>query len=135
MTYKTTIKKDGPFFQGDPAKKFQANVEAMMKGYAEAGEADVIGQLRSGEGGRAEVSHGVGRVSDYVHGRVASLNGKHWHRTAVVSVNNHGLSREQGIALMAAAASLEARFHAFRKAKARLGRAKAANIDLLKGLR
>lgn len=136
MSYKTTIKKTGPFFEGDPLKKWDANVQALMAGYAKEGEADVVGQLRSGESGRAEVSNGVGRVSDYIHGRVASLGGKRWHRTAVVSVNNHGLlSKQQGIALMAAASLLEARLHAFRKTKGRLARARAANIDLLKGLR
>lgn len=137
LKYKTQIKRDGPFFRGDPAKKFDQNVQAFMEGYAEAGEADVIGQLQTGEGGRMPISNGVrpDRVSGHVVGRVRALGGKHWHRTAVVSVNNVGLSRQQGIALMAAASAVERQTGAFKRTRGRLARAARTNVDLLKGLR
>lgn len=133
--YKSSIKMTGPFFQGDPGKKFKDNVREFMGALAAEGEKDVRGQLASGEGGRASLRLGLGRVSQHVVGRTKALTGKQWKATAVVSVNNTGLAKGQAIRLMAAASLLESRGHAFRKTRGRLTRASAANIDMLKGLR
>jgi hypothetical protein len=133
----TTIDLSGPFFTKDPRKTFRPNARVMLKAIEEEGEADVRAQLRAGESGRVPISHGVtpNRVSAHVVGRVASLTGKPWQVTAVVSVNNSGFSRQEGIALMAAASRVERETHAFRKTTNRLRRSRKANAaELLKGL-
>lgn len=135
VKYRTTITMSGPFFRGDPRKKFAENKRSFMEQLAEIGEADVVGQLRAGQGDRYPLGMGLGRVADHVHGRVESLSGKHWKATAVVSINNRGLSKAQGIKLMAAASYLERTGHAMRRTKGRLLRTRKPNIDLLKGLR
>lgn len=133
----TTIKLDGPFFQRDPAKTFRQNIRVLMKAVAEEGEADVRAQLRAGQDHRRPISRGVSpdRVADHVVGRVTSLSGRLWAVTAVVSVNNRGLTKVQGIALMAAASTLEGRTHAFRRTTGRIRRSRKVNTEeLLKGI-
>lgn len=121
----------GPFFDHDPAKTFRRNVRDFMDEVAAIGEAEVKAQLRSGEGSRRPI-RGVtpARVSGHVVGRTSSLSGKRWAVTAVVSPRPTG-SRKQAIAVMAAAAEIEKREHVFRRATARLRKAKT---NLLKGL-
>lgn len=73
-----TVKLDvsGPFFQGDPSKRFLENVRAMMQGVAEEGERAVRSIYPVGPTG-----HGKGGVI----GRVKSLTNKPWYFTAVIS--------------------------------------------------
>jgi len=132
----TTIKFDGPFFTGDPAKTFRQNIRAFMDVVAAEGEADVKAQLAVGEGSRAYIrALPAQRVSDYVRGRTSALSGRRWAVTAVVSVNNSGLSRGQGISLMAAASRVEGQTGAFRRTASRLRRlARRAEAVLLKGI-
>lgn len=131
----TTISLKGPFFRADPAKSFRSNVRTMMAAVAAEGEADVKAQLRAGESSRYPLGMGMGRVSRHVVGRTRSLTGKPWMVSAVVSVNNSGFSKAQGIKLMAAASYLEGTVHAFRKTKSRVSRSRKVNeAELLKGL-
>lgn len=135
MKIATSIDKTGPFFTHDPAKTFRANARVMLTALAEEGQEDVRVQLRQGEGSRAPIRLLGGRVSGHAIGRVRSLGGKPWALTAVISVNNSGFSARQGISLMAAAASLERRFHSFRRTASRLRSARAVNrAELTKGL-
>jgi len=132
----TTIKFDGPFFTGDPAKTFRQNIRALMDVVAAEGEADVKAQMAVGASGRAPIrALPAQRVSDYVRGRTVSLTGKRWAVTAVVSVNNSGFSKREGISLMAAASRVEGQTGAFKRTTARLRRvAKQAEAVLLKGI-
>jgi hypothetical protein len=131
----TTIDLSGPFFKSDPVKTFRQNVRVLMDAVAAEGEQDVKAQLRAGNSGRAAIRRIGDHTSDHVIGRTRSLAGKRWALTAVVSVNNSGLSRAQGISLMAAASSVEGRVHAFRKTKNRIGRTRKTNLsELLKGI-
>jgi hypothetical protein len=134
--FKTSIKTSGNFFQGDPAEKFQKNVRTLMEAIAEAGEADVVGQLRVGQGSR-QALRGVtpNRVAGHVVGRVRSLAGRQWKATAVVSLNTQGQSRAMAIRIMAAGSDLERQTGAFKRTRGRLIRARRANVDMLKGLR
>lgn len=132
----TTIDLSGPLFAKDPAKTFRQNVRDLMDAVVEQGERDVVAQLRAGEAARRPM-RGISpdRVSGHVRGRTSNLAGRRWAVSGVVSVNNRGFSPKQGITLMAAAARLEQKTHAFRKTTARLRRARGVNLDeLLKGL-
>jgi hypothetical protein len=131
------ISLEGPFFRVNPGKTFRQNVRVLMDRISEEGEADVQQMLRSGEGSRAPLRDmSPNRVSGHVVGRTSNLAGKRWAVTAVVSINNRGLSRAQGIRLMAAASRLEGRLHVFRRSSARMRKARALNkAELLKGLK
>lgn len=127
----------GPFFQGDPRKKLDANIRDLMEALASEAETDVKVQMAPGQPARAPISAGVqpARVSAHVVGRVESVSGKDWRRTAKVSVRNRGLSRKQGVALMAAASRVESATHAFRRTAGRIRRARAViRANLAKGL-
>lgn len=132
----TSIKFDGPFFTGDPAKTFRTNIRAFMDTVAAEGEADVKAQMAVGTGSRAPIrALPAQRVSDHVRGRTKALDGKRWAVTAVVSVNNSGFSAREGISLMAAASRVESQTGAFRRTASRLRRvAKQAGAVLLKGI-
>ena len=133
-TFKTTITTKGPFFKGDPAKKLADNIHTMMLAIAEEGAKDVRGQLRMGTAGRDPVSNLGGRVADRLVGELRRYPRGDAY-TARVFVRNRGLSRQQGISLMAAASFLESTIHAFRKTRGRILRARAVNAaELLKGL-
>ena len=133
QTLSWSLEKSGPFFTKDPQKTFRKNVREFMDEVAALGEAEVKSAMRAGESGRREM-RGIqpARVSGHVVGRTSSLKGKRWALTAVVSINNSGLTAEQGRTLMAAGAEIEKREHVFRRTTARLRRART---DLLKGLR
>lgn len=128
----TTIDLAGPFFQRDPGKTFRQNVRVLMDAVVREGEQDVRAQLQAGEGGRQPL-RGISpdRVSGHVRGRTSNLSGRRWAVTGVVSVNNRGFTPKQGITLMAAAARLEQRIHAFRKTTARIRKSRAANLGQL----
>jgi hypothetical protein len=133
----TTIDLSGPFFTKDIRRTMRSNIEDLVAAIAEEAETDVSAQLAAGEAGRALISAGVqpARLSSHVIGRVRSIGGKDWHRTAVVSINNTGFTKKQGTALMAAASVVEGKTHAFRRTTARLRKSRAVNqAELLKGL-
>jgi hypothetical protein len=134
----SSISYDGAFFRKDPGKTFRQNIRVLMAAVAEEGRKDVQAQLDAGEASREPVSSGVqpARVSDHVVGRVKSLTGRQWAVTANVSVLNQNMTPKQARALMAAAASLEKRNHAFRRTATRLRKARALNtVELLKGIK
>lgn len=122
----TTIDLSGPFFQSDPRKRLGQNIEAMLEAIAAEGEADVKAQ--------AAAHRDTGRFYEGIKGRVVSLSGKHWRRTAVVSQTNvypwpnGGQKQYRG-------GKLEARHGFFRKTKNRLNRSRAVNrAELTKGM-
>lgn len=130
----STIDMGGPFFTYQPGKTFRQNVRVLMADIAREGEADVKAQLAQGQATRKPMRLvDPDRVSGHVVGRVKNLRGKPWALNAVVSVNNSGLTKAQGQQLMAAAASIEARFHIFRRTSSRLRKANKTNAaELLK---
>ena len=133
-TFRTSITKHGPFFRRDPARTFRENAHDMMEAVARVGAEDVIGQLRSGESGRAPIKRLGDRVSDHVAGELRRRpHGPNY--TATVFVRNRGFTRKEAVSLMAAASSLESRVHAFRKTAGRISRDRGVNIDeLLDGI-
>lgn len=133
-SFKTKLTTKGPFFTGDPSKTLADNIHLMMLAIAREGAKDVRGQLRMGTAKRAPVAVLGGRVADRVTGELRRYpSGAPY--TARVMVRNRGLTRPQGIALMAASSFLESTVHAFRKTRGRILRARAVNAAaLLKGL-
>jgi hypothetical protein len=131
----TTIDLSGPFFRANPSKTFRQNIRVLMERLEEEGAADVRAQLEQSNAGRQPIRRLGDHTSDHVRGRVSSLSGKHWEVTAIVSVNNAGFSKAEGVSLMAAAASVERRTHAFRRTAGRLKRSRKLNAaELLKGI-
>lgn len=136
-----TVRFEGPFFSGDPAKKFDRNVHDVMEDIAEWGEHRVKERLSGA---------GTGRTRNLYRGRVVSVSGKAWRRTAVISPNTSGMSREEAISIMAAAHELEYGHtpgrsrhdplgrgrgrHAVSRTKAELNRWRRGMADLFKGL-
>jgi len=121
---------------GDPAKTFRQNIRAFMDEVAAQGEADVKAQLAVSAANRAPIrALPAQRVADHVRGRTSNLSGKRWVVTAVVSVNNSGFSKREGISLMAAASEVERQTGAFRRTSSRLRKvARRAEAVLLKGI-
>ena len=134
----SSIDLSGPFFTNDPGKTFRQNGRVMLAAIAAEGGSDVKAQLVSAQAGRSPLAQPTFRgyrVSDHVVGRVKNLRGKPWAATAVVSVNNSGYTKRQGMSLMAAASYLEGRNHVFRRTTSRLRKAKKLNAaELLKGI-
>lgn len=133
---RTQIKKTGPFFTHDPAKTLRQNMHVMMTKLAKAGMTDVRSQLRAGRSQRAPISRlGHHHVVDYVFGELRRYPAGPRYSARII-VRNRGLTREQGISLMAAASRLEGQLHAFRKTKGRIARTRIVNAaELLKGIK
>lgn len=112
------IEFSGPFFTKDPAKTFRQNIRAMMDVIAEDGQRDVYARIA------AIPPRGVdtGRTRSNVVGRTKNRAGKRWAVTAVVGVLNEGFTQREAVSLMAGAASIEGRFHPFRRAAADIRR-------------
>lgn len=135
MAVKLEVDLSGPFFTRNPGLTLRGNIARMMEGIASEGERLVRQDLARGESARATIRRLGDRVSGHAIGRVTSLSGKHWLATAVLSVNNRGYSRAQGISLMAAASSLESRQHSFRRVAQAIRRSRVIlNANLTAGL-
>lgn len=132
--FRTSLKKDGAWFSHDPARTFMANVHEMMVKLAEEGAADVRGQLRMGEGGRAPIRKLGDRVADHITGELRKAPAGPGF-SAWVFVENRGLGAQEAKSMMAAASFLEGSIHPFRKTQGRISRSRAVNAaELLKGL-
>jgi len=134
---KLKVNLSGPFFQRDVNATLRQNIRRMLEGIVTEGASEIAEALQAGEAGREPLGAGLtpDRASDYVVGRVKSLTGNPWALYGVVSINNHGLSPEQGIALMAGASEVERETHAFRRIASALRGAKAAiRANLTEGL-
>jgi hypothetical protein len=130
------LKLEGPFFERDPKQTFRQNVRRMLEGLSAEGQQTIRELLAAGEGTRLPIARiPSDHVSEHVVGRVRSNSGRPWALTAVVSVNNSGLSRAEGISLMAAASVVERRVHAFRSLSSGIRRSRAVlSANLTAGL-
>lgn len=125
MTVRTSVTFSGGFFRRDPGATLTANIQRIMAAVAAEAAANVQQRLRAGQSGREPISLLGNRVAEHVVGRVKSLSGKPWLATAVISVNNSGYGRAEGISLMAAASEVESRTRAFRSTYLELRRSRA----------
>lgn len=133
MTAVTTkVELTGNFFTRDPGKTLRGNVKDMLDGLAGEMEREVRGEVESQRGQMPEWS---GWTVDHIQGRTHSQQGKRWGTWAVVSANTSGMSAADAIRTKAAAASIERRWHPFRRVKSAVYRSRALiSADLTKGL-
>ena len=130
--YATTIDVSGPFFSRDPVKTFAGNVQDMLEAMSKEGEKDAKAQV---EGLAGAMSRYTGWTTDHIKGRVHNIAGKHWRKTAVVSVFPGGMDASTAIRTQAAASTIEGRWHVFRRVMSRLRRSRAVNMaELTKGM-
>ena len=123
----TTIDLSGPFFQYDPRKRLGENIRTMLGAVAEEGEQDVQAQV-------AAAGYAGGNFYEGVVGRVRSVGGRLWLRTAVIS-QTHVYPWPGGGSKRYRGGKLEARRGFFRKTKTRLNRSRAINqAELAKGM-
>lgn len=130
MTKALRVDFKGPFFERDPVKTFRANIRDFMDAVAEEGERDVRNQIQA-----APMRFSTGHTAAHVRGRTRSLAGKRWQVTAVVGMDTRGMTAVRARRTMAAASSVEGRFHPFRRTTAALNRGRTTQMDrLLKGI-
>jgi len=117
-----SVELSGPFFTRDPRQTVRQNIRRMMDALA----AEMEGGVRTGmEAASGSMPAWTGWTRDHVVGRTSSLSGRRWGLTAVVSANTAGMDRTGAIRTKAAAASIERRFHPFRRTTQRANRARA----------
>lgn len=126
-----TVELSGPFFTHDPGKTLRGNIQSLMAALADEMEGSVKGDIEAASGSMPLYS---GWTHDHVVGRVASLNGKHWLATAVVSANTARMGSRDATRTLAAASSIEARFHPFRNTVRAVRSSRVWLRDLAKGL-
>lgn len=108
-TMKVTL--DGRVFR-DPSGVIGRNIEDMLADVAGEMEREVKSQIRQRAG---SMHHYTGATTGSVVGRVESVAHRKWHRHAVVSAYTGGQVRLGAIRTKAAAATIEARWHPFKK--------------------
>lgn len=127
------VELSGPFFTKDPGKTVRQNVMDFLDKLAEYGETRARGLVASKSGRMPRWS---GHTRDHIIGRTraeVARGGKRWVSTAVVSANTDGMPKKEAIRTLAAASSIEGRFHPFRSVTYAMG-AKARGVDLTRGL-
>lgn len=127
------VELSGPFFTRDPGKTLYANIGEMLTELGEELQEGVRSDIAGHEG---DMPYWTGWSEDHVLGYTTSrLTGKHWATWAAVGSVTAGMDRDKAIRTKAAAASIERRFHPFRRAKSAVYHARAIlSADLAKGL-
>lgn len=134
MTNVTTrIELEGNFFHRDPSKTLRANVRDMLDKLAAWMEVEVAVDMQSHQG---EMPYWTGWSDSHVEGYTTSPNtGKRWGTWAAVGSVTSGMNRADAIRTKAAAASIERRWHPYRRVKSAIYRARPIiAADLTKGL-
>lgn len=122
----------GPFFTRDPKRTIRQNIRDMLDRLAAEMESDVQGQMENRAG---SMPGWTGWTRDHVVGRTESLGGKRWGLTAVVSANTNHMDRDEAIRTKAAAATIERRWHPFRRTTSAARRSRAViGANLTEGL-
>jgi hypothetical protein len=114
MKVTTKVELDGNFFRRDPGKTLRQNVRDMNDAIAAWMEAEVKAEIAGHAGDMPSYS---GWSRDRTVGRTSSNSGNRWGTWAVVSANTAGMGRNDAIRTKAAAASIERRWHPYRRVK------------------
>lgn len=135
MTVKLTSKVtlEGDFFRRDPRKTVRQNIRDMLDELAAWMEQTVEGEIRGRAG---SMPYYTGWTADTVTGYTTSTKtGKRWQLHAAVAALTTGMSAKDAIRTKAAGATIERRFHPFRRVKAGVYRARPLiNANLTEGL-
>lgn len=129
----TKIELSGHFFERNPGKTLYKNIGDMLQGLSGEMERLVADDIRSHEG---SMPYWTGWSADHVKGYTTSpTTGKHWTLWAAVGSVTAGMDRKQAIRTKASAATIERRWHPYRRVKSAVYRARAViSADLTKGL-
>lgn len=131
---RSDVELSGPFFTKDVRKTVRQNIMDLMDGLAAEMERDVRSKI-AGKETKGAMPYSTGWTRRHVIGRTRSVRGRRWQTWARVSVNTQGMTRRQAIRTKAAGASIERRWHIFRRETFRGRRiAKKAYADLTRGL-
>lgn len=133
MTSVTTkVELSGEFFTRDPGRTLRTNVKTMLDALAPELDRLVTADIQSHSGA---MPFYTGWTAEHTVGRVTSLSGKRWGLWLVVSANSAGMSAKDAIRTKAAAATIERRWHPYRRVKSAVYRSRAViSADLTKGL-
>ena len=125
-----SVDLSGPLFEVDPGKRVIENIRDFLEALADYGQEHVRKDIAAKAG---RMPNYTGWTYDRVRGRVESTTRRKWYLHAVVSAYTADLGRTDAIRTKAAAASIERRWHPFRRA-AFASRAQIKKLDLAKGL-
>lgn len=126
------VELTGNFFVRDPGRTLRGNVRRMVESLAVELEKDVADEVASHAG---SMPFYTGWTHDHIRGRAESVSGKQWGAWAVVSAFTADLGAEQAIRTKAAAATIERRWHPWRKVKQAVYRARTViSADLTEGM-
>lgn len=132
MAVQTKVTLEGNFFRRDPGRTLRQNVREMNDKLAAWMEAEVREQV---EAHASSMPFYTGWTARHVHGRNESVRGRQWDTWAVVSMFTTGMSASDAIRTQAAAATIESRWHPFRRVKSGVYRARPLiTANLTKGL-
>jgi hypothetical protein len=129
----TKIELSGNFFTHDPGKTLYANIGDMLDKLASEMEAEVAGDIAAHE---SQMPAYTGWSTAHVRGYTTSpRTGKHWALWAAVASVTQGMSRKDAIRTKAAAATIERRWHPYRRVKSAVYGSRALiSADLAKNL-
>lgn len=120
VTKKVTL--EGNFFKRDPGKTLSNNVTDMLDALAAWMEGEVAGDIESHAG---QMPFYTGWSADHTKGYTTSgFTGKHWSTWAAVAAYTAGMGKTDAIRTKASAATIERRFHPYRRVKAGIYRSK-----------
>lgn len=113
VTAKVTL--DGNFFRRDPGKTLRANVRDMLDALAAEMEKEVKGIIGGAAGAMPRYT---GWSYQHTRGYTTSgVTGRRWQTWAAVSAYTADLSKVPAIRTKAAAATIEKRFHPYRRVR------------------
>ena len=134
MTQVTSkVELSGNFFRKDPGKTIRHNIRDMLEALAPEMQRDVRGEIAGHAGSMPAYT---GWTLEHTLGYVTSpRTGRRWQLWAAVGTVTAGMDRKDAVRTKAAAATIETRWHPFRKVKSAVYRSRAViSADLTKGL-
>lgn len=127
------IELSGSFFTHDPVKSYRANIRDMLEALSVELEGQVKGEIEAHQG---EMPRWSGWSRDHTKGYViGAVSGRRWQYWAAAAAYTAGMDTKDARRTKAAAATIEKRWHPYRRVKAGVYRARALiSADLAKGL-
>jgi hypothetical protein len=116
---RTKVTLEGDFFRRDPGKTLYANIGEMLDALAEWMQREIRDDIASHAGSMDEYSGW-----SWAHTRGRRSWSKHWAVWAAVEADTQGMSAKDAIRTKAAAATIERRWHPYRRVKAGVYRAR-----------